>query len=398
MNYNEFFKDSIKKLKQNNNYRYFNYIHRIKGKYPICEYTDKKGNTKEITVWCSNDYMAMGQNETVSEAMCETIKNTATGAGGTRNISGSTVYHQELEETIKNWMQKESALVFTSGWVANFTILSTLGEKIPNCIIYSDAMNHNSIIEGIRRSRAEKRIFRHNDVKHLEELIKKDDPNAPKIIVFESIYSMNGNISPIEDIIKVAKKYNALTFVDEVHAVGLYGDNGAGVAESLGLMGEIDIIQGTLGKAVAQVGGFMASSKEITDFVRSFGNGFIFTTSLPPVVAKGATQSILHLKGANQERTQLQNIAKHIKETFIKKGIPIMDSDSHIVPVMVGNSKKCLDMSNMLIEKHNIYVQSINHPTVAKGTERLRISPSPLHSKDMVEKLSCAIQDAFKNC
>ena len=398
MDYKKFFAGQIKDLKSDNNYRYFNNLKRIKGKFPICEHTDGDGNTKEVTIWCSNDYMAMGDNEAVSDAMCETIKDSSNGAGGTRNISGTTVYHQQLESTIASWMGKSGALVFTSGWVANLTILSTLGEKMPDCIIYSDAMNHNSMIEGIRRSRAIKRVFKHNDVSDLERLIKQDDPNAPKIIAFESVYSMNGNISPIADIVKLAKKYNCLTYLDEVHAIGLYGDNGAGVAESLGLLNDIDIIQGTLGKAVGQVGGFMAGSAEIVDFVRSFGNGFIFTTSLPPATMVGANTAIKHLQQSHQERTRLHSIAKNIKDTLTADGIPVMDSDSHIVPVLVGDSKKCLNISNHLLQKHNIYVQSINYPTVAKGTERLRISPSPAHNEEMVKKLSMALKDAFANC
>ncbi|MGB1360543.1 MAG: 5-aminolevulinate synthase [Alphaproteobacteria bacterium] len=398
MDYNKFFSEQLDALKQDNNYRQFKHIRRIKGKYPLCEYMGENGDVKEITMWCSNDYMAMGENETVGEKMIEVLKDSSTGAGGTRNIAGTTVYHSELENTISKWMGKQSSLIFTSGWVANLTILATLGEKLQDCIIYSDAMNHNSMIEGIRRSRAIKRVFKHNDTEDLERLIKQDDPNVPKIIAFESVYSMNGNISPIKEIIKIAKKYNCLTYLDEVHAIGLYGDTGAGVAEELGVLSDIDIIQGTMGKAVGQVGGFMASSEKLVDFVRSFGNGFIFTTSLPPVVVAGANESIKHLQGARQERTKLHAMAKHIKQKLSADGFEVMQSDSHIIPIFVGDAKKCTDISKHLIEKHNIYVQSINYPTVAKGTERLRISPSPVHSEEMVEKLSLALQESFASC
>ena len=382
MNYNDFFETQLNTLKAEGNYRVFTSLSRIRGQYPVCKYTGERTDVpSHITVWCSNDYMAMGQREDVAEVMKGTIDEIGAGAGGTRNISGTTPFHEDLEKSIADWYQQESALVFTSGYVANFTALGTLGERLPNCIIYSDAMNHNSMIEGMRRSRAEKRIFKHNDPQDLERLLSQDDPNRPKVVAFESVYSMDGDIAPISELIRVAKKYNALTFCDEVHAVGMYGETGSGVCEQLGLLNDVDIVQGTLGKAVGQVGGFIAGSSKMVDFVRSFGAGFIFTTSLPPAIISGAVYAIGLLKKAHQERKDLHQVATDLKAGFVSKKLPVMPSTSHIVPVVVGDADLCKQASDMLLSDYGIYVQPINYPTVAKGTERLRFSPSPAHIK-----------------
>ena len=380
MNYNDYFEQQLGTLKEDGNYRVFTTIGRQRGKYPVCKYQGDRTDVPEhITVWCSNDYMAMGQNDAVADAMKATIDDIGAGAGGTRNISGTTDYHVALEKSIADWYQQEGSLVFTSGYVANFTALGTLGEKLPNCIIYSDAMNHNSMIEGMRRSRAEKRVFKHNDVQDLERLLAQDDPERPKVVAFESVYSMDGDIAPIADIIRVAQKYNALTYCDEVHAVGMYGDTGSGVCEQLGLLEEIDIVQGTLGKAVGQVGGFITGSSNMVDFVRSFGAGFIFTTSLPPAVINGAFKAIELLKEAHQERKDLHQVATDLKAGMMARKLPVVPSTSHIVPVLVGDADLCKQASDMLLSDYGIYVQPINYPTVAKGTERLRFSPSPAH-------------------
>ena len=380
MNYNDYFEQKLGALKTEGNYRVFTTIGRQRGKYPVCKYQgDRTDVPEDITVWCSNDYMAMGQNDAVADVMKATIDDIGAGAGGTRNISGTTDYHVALEKSIADWYQQEDSLVFTSGYVANFTALGTLGEKLPNCIIYSDAMNHNSMIEGMRRSRAEKRVFKHNDVQDLERLLAQDDPERPKVVAFESVYSMDGDIAPIADIIRVAQKYNALTYCDEVHAVGMYGDTGSGVCEQFGVLKEIDIVQGTLGKAVGQVGGFITGSSNMVDFVRSFGAGFIFTTSLPPAIINGAFKAIELLKDAHQERKNLHQVATDLKAGMVARKLPVMPSTSHIVPVLVGDADLCKQASDMLLSDYGIYVQPINYPTVAKGTERLRFSPSPAH-------------------
>ncbi len=396
-NYQAFFKAQLNTLKHNGQYRIFTEVYRQRGRFPHCVYMgDDTTVPKQIITWCSNDYMAMGQNETVLHAMTEALQHVGTGAGGTRNIGGTSAYHTALERQLSIWHKKPSALVFTSGWIANLTILSTLGARLPNCIIYSDSMNHNSMIEGIRRSGCEKRIFKHNDTGDLQRLIAQDDPQAAKIIACESIYSMDGDIAPIADIVTIAKKYNALTYIDEVHAVGMYGETGAGICEQLGVAEHIDIIQGTLGKAVGQVGGYMAASTEIVDFVRSFGNGFIFTTSLPPVVMAGATASIQVLMQSHQQRTQLHANATALKQAFNTRNIPVMPSKSHIVPVMIGNANRCKQVSHTLLSQHGYHAQPINYPTVAKGTERLRFSPSPVHTTSMINGVADALRSILK--
>ena len=397
MYYQDFFQSQLSAIKNNGQYRVFTEVLRKKGHFPHCQYMGRDPTIpKQIITWCSNDYMAMGQNETVLYAMNKALNHVGTGAGGTRNIGGTSAYHTALEKQLTLWHKKPSALVFTSGWIANLTILSTLGQRLPNCIIYSDSMNHNSIIEGIGRAGCEKRIFKHNDPADLHRLIAQDNPKSAKIIAFESIYSMDGDIAPIADIIAIAKKYNALTFVDEVHAVGMYGDTGAGVCEQLGVADDVDIIQGTLGKAVGQVGGYMVATHEIVDFVRSFGNGFIFTTSLPPVVMAGATASIQVLINACRQRTQLHANAKALKNAFMCRNIEILPSKSHIVPVVIGDAKKCKAVSHSLLKDYGYHAQPINYPTVARGTERLRLSPSPVHTPQMINGVADALQHILK--
>ncbi len=399
--YQDFFESELNTLKDNGQYRIFTEIYRKRGHFPHCTYAgDDPTIPKDIITWCSNDYMAMGQNESVLSVMHDTLRHVGSGAGGTRNIGGTSAYHTALERQLTTWHKKPAALVFTSGWIANVTILSTLGARLPKCIIYSDSMNHNSMIEGIRRAGCEKRVFKHNDASDLERLIAQDDPqndsSISKIIAFESVYSMDGDMAPITDIIAIAQKYHALTYVDEVHAVGMYGDTGAGVCEQLGVAHHIDIIQGTLGKAVGQVGGYMVASAEIVDFVRCFGNGFIFTTSLPPAVMAGATASIHILMDAQQQRTQLHANAKALKQAFYNRNIPVMPSKSHIVPVMIGNANRCKHISHTLLQEYGYHAQPINYPTVARGTERLRFSPSPMHTSPMIKGVADALQRILK--
>lgn len=395
--YQDFFQNALQSIKQDGSYRTFTEILRTQGQFPHCTYTgDDTHVPQDIITWCSNDYMGMGQNPDVLDTMASTLSRVGAGAGGTRNIGGTTALHTALENILSTWHNKPSALVFTSGWVANLTILSTLGERLPRCIIYSDSMNHNSMIEGMRRARCEKRIFKHNDSADLERLIKLDDGDCPKIIACESVYSMDGDIAPLADIVAIAKKYNALTYVDEVHAVGMYGATGAGVCEQLGLSDDVDIIQGTLGKAIGQFGGYMAASADIVDFVRSFGNGFIFTTSLPPAVVAGATKSIHILMNAHQQRIHLHHTADVLKQAFISRGVPVLPSTSHIVPVSVIGADTCRLVSKRLLCEYGYHAQPINYPTVARGTERLRFSPSPLHTQAMIDGVADGLAHILK--
>jgi 5-aminolevulinate synthase len=339
----------------------------------------------------------MGQNRQVRDAMVEAIDKCGAGAGGTRNISGTNHYHVLLEAELASLHGKEAALLFTSGYVANMTTLSTLGEQLPGCILYSDSLNHNSMIEGIRHSRAEKRIFKHNDPEDLDRMLAADDPDVPKVVIFESVYSMDGDIAPIAEICDVADKHNAITFLDEVHAVGMYGRNGAGVAERDGVMDRVTIIQGTLGKAFGVVGGYVAASADLVDFVRSFGNGFIFTTSLPPAVAGGALASVRHVRKTQELRDRHQERSETLKHRLKEVGLPVMPSVCHIVPVLVGDAELCKRASDLLMERHRIYVQPINYPTVPKGTERLRLTPCPLHDDAMMDRLVDALLDIWKD-
>jgi 5-aminolevulinate synthase len=395
INYDRFFDDRLKALRNEGRYRVFADLERKVGEFPnaLCHEGDE---LSDVTVWCSNDYLGMGQSKLVRDAMVEAIDKCGAGAGGTRNISGTNHYHVLLEQELASLHNKQSALLFTSGYVANMTTLSTLGAQMPDCILYSDALNHNSMIEGVRHSRAEKRIFKHNDPADLDRLMAADDPEAPKIVIFESVYSMDGDIAPIAEICDVAKKHNALTFLDEVHAVGMYGPNGAGVAERDGVMDRIDIIQGTLGKAFGVIGGYIAASTDLVDFVRSFGNGFIFTTSLPPAVAAGARASVRHVRATQSLRDRHQERSETLKRRLKEVGLPVMPSVCHIVPVLVGDAALCKQASDLLMERHHIYVQPINYPTVPKGAERLRLTPCPLHDDAMMDRLVDALLDVWQ--
>lgn len=388
MNYNTFFKDALAGLKAEGRYRVFANLERIVGKFPKALYYPDNGETpREITVWCSNDYLGMGQHPKVLEAMQSAIVGQGGGAGGTRNISGSNHLHVALERELADLHGKDTALLMTSGYVANWTTLSTLGSKLPDCVIISDSENHNSMIEGMRHSKAERRIWKHNDVAHLEEILKELGPQRAKIVAFESVYSMDGDIAPIGKILDLCEKYNAISYLDEVHAVGMYGPRGGGVAERDGVMDRVDIIQGTLAKAFGVIGGYIAGKPEIVDFVRSFGNGFIFTSSHPPSIAAGALASVRHLKESNVERTAQQERAETLRARMRAADLPVMDSPSHIVPLMVGDPAMCKEASDRLLFEHDIYVQPINYPTVPRGTERLRFTPGPLHNDELIDHL-----------
>ncbi|NQV46788.1 MAG: 5-aminolevulinate synthase [Rhodospirillaceae bacterium] len=395
MDYEDFFAGRISDLKTEGRYRIFIDLERQAGSFPKAVHHLDNGEIRNITVWCSNDYMGMGQNSDTLAAMHQVIDKCGAGAGGTRNISGTNHYHVLLERELANLHDKEAALIFGSGWMANMTALSTLGALIPGCVIVSDAKNHNSMIEGIRHSRAEKKIFKHNDVEDLDRFLSHYDSDTPKLVAFESVYSMDGDIAPIKEICDVADKHNAMTFLDEVHAVGMYGKNGGGVAEREGLMDRITIIQGTLAKAFGVVGGYIAGSGAMCDFVRSYGSGFIFSSSMPPAVAAAATASIRYLKQHNEMRERHQERAATLKRRLTEAGIPVMPSVSHIVPVLVGDVVLCKQASDDLLMKHNIYVQPINYPTVERGTERLRFTPTPLHTDADMDHLLSSILEVW---
>ncbi len=398
MNYESMLDQAIQRLHDEGRYRTFIDIERRKGQFPKAIWSRPDGSEKEITVWCGNDYLGMGQHPVVLSAMHEALDATGAGSGGTRNISGTTVYHKRLEAEIADLHRKEAALVFTSAYIANDATLSTLPKLFPGLIIYSDALNHASMIEGVRRNGGAKRIFRHNDVAHLRELLAADDPAAPKLIAFESIYSMDGDISPMEAICDLAQEFNALTYLDEVHAVGMYGPRGAGVAEKLGLMGRIDIINATLAKAFGVMGGYIASTAKMCDAIRSYAPGFIFTTSIPPAVAAGAAASVRHVKTDQGLRDMQQSHARILKTRLKALGLPIIDHGTHIVPVHVGDPVHCKKISDMLLEHYGIYVQPINFPTVPRGTERLRFTPSPVHSMADIEHLVRAMDKLWAHC
>ncbi len=389
---------AIARLHEEGRYRTFIDIERRKGDFPHAVWRRPDGTEQPVTVWCGNDYLGMGQQPVVLEAMHEAIDATGAGSGGTRNISGTTVYHNRLEAELADLHQKEAALVFTSAYIANDATLSTLPKLFPGMIIYSDELNHASMIEGVRRNGGAKRIFRHNDVEHLRELLEADDPNVPKLIAFESIYSMDGDFGPIEALCDLADEFNALTYIDEVHAVGMYGPRGAGVAEGDGLMGRIDIINGTLAKAYGVMGGYIAASAKMCDAIRSYAPGFIFTTSLPPAVAAGAAASVKFLKTEQSLRDQHQTQAKILKMRLKGLGLPIIDHGSHIVPVIVGDPVHTKKLSDMLLEHHGIYVQPINFPTVPRGTERLRFTPSPVHGPKEMDALVNAMDELWSHC
>ncbi len=389
---------ALARLHEEGRYRTFIDIERKRGQYPHATWRRPDGTTRPVTVWCGNDYLGMGQHPEVLAAMHEALDATGAGSGGTRNISGTTVYHNRLEAELADLHRKEAALLFTSAYIANDATLSTLPKLFDGLIIYSDSLNHASMIEGIRRNGGAKRIFRHNDMDHLRALLEADDPDAPKLIAFESIYSMDGDFGPIEAICDLAQEFGALTYIDEVHAVGMYGPRGAGVAERDGLMGRIDIINGTLGKAYGVGGGYIAASAKMVDAIRSYAPGFIFTTSISPVIAAGAAASVRVLKSDQARRDRHQEQAAILKTRLRALGLPVIDHGSHIVPVIVGDPLHTKKLSDLLLEDHGIYVQPINFPTVPRGTERLRFTPSPVHGTKEMEALITALDDLWSQC
>lgn len=394
--YDSFFDHRIQELHREGRYRVFADLERQTGAFPKALWRRADGTAKQVTIWCSNDYLGMGQHPDVIAAMVEAAKRHGAGAGGTRNISGTSHYHVALEQSLANLHGKESALLFTSGYISNEAALSTIAKLLPDCVVFSDANNHASMIQGIRQSGCEKYIFRHNDLEHLEQLLQSVERCRPKIIAFESVYSMDGDIAPIADICTLAEKYGALTYLDEVHAVGMYGPRGAGIAERDGVMARVDIIEGTLGKAYGVMGGYIASQRNIVDVVRSYASSFIFTTALPPALLAAALASVEHLKASQQERLRQQERVGRLKSMLRQAGIPQLPSVSQIVPVMVGDARLCKAASDMLLDEHDIYVQPINYPTVPRGTERLRLTPTPLHGDADLEALLTALLAVWK--
>ncbi len=396
MDFDQIFRTQLDALKAEGNYRIFAELERKRGEFPKAN-SHKDGDIKEITVWCSNDYLGMGQHPAVVKAMVDCVQSHGTGAGGTRNISGNNHKHLLLEAELADLHGKDAALLFTSGYVSNWAALSTLGSRIPNVVILSDAGNHASMIEGVRHSRADKVIWGHNDWRDLDRKLHAVG-DRPKVVAFESVYSMDGDVAPIKEIVQVAKAHGAMTYIDEVHAVGMYGPRGGGVSEREGLADQIDLIEGTLGKAFGVVGGYITGSAPLCDFIRSFASGFIFTTALPPAVAAAATASIQHLKSSQVERDrQKQQVAK-LRARLDLYGIPHMANESHIVPVLIGDPVKCKMISDILMDDWGIYVQPINYPTVAKGTERLRITPSPFHTDADIDHLATALHSLWQHC
>ncbi len=396
MDFDQIFRSQLDTLKSEGNYRSFAELERKRGSFPRAD-AHREGGISEITVWCSNDYLGMGQHPAVVQAMVDTVQACGTGAGGTRNISGNTHHHLELERELADLHGKDGALLFTSGYVSNWAALSTLGSRIPNAVILSDAGNHASMIEGVRHSRADKVIWKHNDWRDLDRKLAAVG-ERPKIVAFESVYSMDGDIAPIREIVNVAKAHGAMTYIDEVHAVGMYGPRGGGVSEALGLADQIDLIEGTLGKAYGVVGGYITGSAPLCDFIRSFASGFIFTTALPPAIAAAATASVRHLKTSQVERDAQRAAVAKLRARLDRAGIPHMANDSHIIPVMIGDPTKCRMISEILMRDWGIYVQPINYPTVPKGTERLRITPTPFHSDADIDHLANALTALWSRC
>jgi 5-aminolevulinate synthase len=394
MNYEAYFTGALARLHDERRYRVFADLERLAGRFPRAIWHSPHG-PRDVIVWCSNDYLGMGQHPKVIGAMVETATRMGTGAGGTRNIAGTNHPLVELEHELADLHRKPAALVFTSGYVSNETGIATLAKLMPGCLILSDAWNHNSMIEGVRRSGAEKQIFRHNDMAHLEELLRAAEPGRPKLIVFETLYSMDGDTAPINTICDLAERYGAMTYADEVHAVGMYGARGAGQAELQGVMDRVDVLEGTLAKAFGCLGGYIAGSAALIDAVRSYAPGFIFTTALPPAICAAATAAIRHLKASNYERERHQERAARVKAVLNAAGLPVMPNDTHIVPVFVGDPEKCKQATDILLEEHGIYIQPINYPTVPKGTERLRITPSPYHEDALIDALAEALVEVW---
>ncbi|MBV7266376.1 5-aminolevulinate synthase [Erythrobacter ani] len=397
MDYEAYFASELDGVREEGRYRVFTDIKRHRGKFPHATRFVEEG-TQAVTVWCSNDYLGMGQHPTVIEAMHDCLDECGAGAGGTRNISGTNHYHVELEAELADLHGKEAALLFTSGYVSNWAGLGTLASKIPGCVVFSDALNHASMIEGIRHSRAPYKIWKHNDPEDLDRMLSEFGPEVPKLVAFESVYSMDGDIAPIAEILDVCEKHGAMSYIDEVHAVGLYGPRGGGIAEREGLMDRITVIEGTLGKAFGVMGGYIAASSNLVDFVRSFASGFIFSTALPPAVAAGAAASIRHLKASDEERDAQKDRVRQVRRKLDIMGIPHLDNPSHIIPVMVGDAHKCKRISDWLMDNHGIYVQPINYPTVPVGTERLRLTPSPVHSDGDIDALITALSEIWSQC
>jgi 5-aminolevulinate synthase len=395
MQYDRFFSDALTRLRDERRYRVFADLERIAGRLPHAIWHSPRG-AREVVVWCSNDYLGMSQHPRVIGAMVETATRMGTGAGGTRNIAGTNHPLVELEHELADLHGKEAALVFTSGYVSNETGIATIARLLPDCLILSDAWNHNSMIEGVRQAGCERQIFRHNDCDHLEALLAAADPARPKLIVFESLYSMDGDVAPINRICDLAERYGALTYLDEVHAVGMYGPRGGGQAETQGAMSRVDVCEGTLAKAFGCLGGYIAGSSALVDAVRSYAAGFIFTTALPPPICAAATAAIRHLKASTWERERHQDRAARVKATLAAAGLPVMPSDTHIVPVFVGEPELCKAASDLLLDEHGIYIQPINYPTVPKGSERLRITPSPYHDDALIDGLARALADVWK--
>lgn len=396
MDYKAAFTSAVARVRAEGRYRVFANLLRRKGEFPRARWRTPEGDVRDVTVWCSNDYLGMGQSACVTESMKKAIDEVGAGAGGTRNISGTTNYHVELERSLADLHGKEAALLFTSGYISNEATIATLGKILPNLIIFSDELNHASMIEGVRGAKCEKHVWRHNDVAHLEELLRAAPKDAPKLIAFESVYSMDGDIGPIEAVCDLADKYGAMTFLDEVHAVGLYGLRGGGISERDGLADRLTIIEGTLGKAFGVMGGYIAADAVIVDAIRSWAPGFIFTTSLAPALAAGARASVEYLKSSHALREQHQERAATLKSRLAEAGLPVMDTPTHIVPVKVGDPVLCKRLSDALLDEHGIYVQPINYPTVPRGTERLRFTPSPLHTDEMMDELIEALRAVYQ--